>query len=56
MNRPFEREAEYREKSARLSEVNSLLNMDEKDDAILDAEPDEDDIEPPEQRTRDRER
>jgi hypothetical protein len=46
VGRPFEREAEYREKSARLSEINSLLNMDEKDDAILDAEPDEDDIEP----------
>jgi hypothetical protein len=45
VGRPFEREDEYREKSARLSEVNSLLNMDEKDNAALDMEPDEGDVE-----------
>ncbi len=39
--RPFPQEQEYQEKSARLKEVNALLNMDEKDSAILDAEPDE---------------
>jgi hypothetical protein len=39
--RPFPQEQEYQEKSLRLKEVNSLLNMDEKDSAILDAEPDE---------------
>jgi hypothetical protein len=46
VNRPFEREFEYREKSKRLGEVNSLLNMDEKDNSVLDAEPDGGDIEP----------
>jgi hypothetical protein len=44
--RPFPQEEAYREKSARLKEVNSLLNMDEKDNAILEAEPDEGDTEP----------
>ena len=46
MDRPFPKEEEYREKSARLKEVNALLNMDEKDREILDAEPDEGDREP----------
>jgi hypothetical protein len=46
VNRPFSQEEEYREKSGRLKEVNSLLNMDEKDSAVLDAAPDEGDIEP----------
>jgi len=41
VNRPFPQEQEYQEKSKRLKEVNSLLNMDEKDSAILDAVPDE---------------
>ncbi len=43
--RPFPQEQEYQEKSTRLKEVNALLNMDEKDSAILDAEPDEGDAE-----------
>jgi len=46
VSRPFPQEAEYAEKSARLSELNVLLNMDEKDHEIFDAEPDEGDIEP----------
>jgi N12 class adenine-specific DNA methylase len=38
---PFSREAELTEKSARLKELNILLNMDEKDRSIVDAEPEE---------------
>ena len=45
--RPFPQEQEYLTKSMRLKEVNSLLNMDEKDNAVLDAAPDEGDMEPP---------
>jgi len=51
----FPQEQEYAEKSARLKEVNILLNMNEKDHEIFDAEPDEGDVEPP-QRTPGRER
>ena len=46
VNRPFPQEQTYQEKSKRLKEVNSLLNMDEKDSAVLDATPDEGDTEP----------
>jgi len=45
VNRPFPQEQEYQEKSKQLKEVNSFLNMDEKDNAVLDAEPDEGDAE-----------
>lgn len=45
--RPFPQEHEYLVKSKRLNEVNSLLNMDEKDSTILDTAPDEGDMEPP---------
>jgi hypothetical protein len=44
--RPFPQEQDYLTKSARLKQVNSLLNMDEKDSAILEGEPDEGDTEP----------
>jgi hypothetical protein len=46
VDRPFPQEAEYTEKSARLNELNILLNMDRKDREIFDAEPDEGDAEP----------
>jgi hypothetical protein len=46
VNRPFPQEQAYQEKSKRLKEVNTLLNMDEKDHEILDGEPDEGDTEP----------
>jgi hypothetical protein len=46
LNRPFAQEAEFEEKSARLKELDILLNMDEKDKTILNCEPDEGDIEP----------
>ena len=46
VGKPFPKEAEYQEKSARLKELNVLLKLDEWDHEILDAEPDECDIEP----------
>jgi hypothetical protein len=55
VDRAFPQEQEYSDKSARLKELNILLNMDEKDHEILDMEPDEGDIEPP-QRSREWER
>jgi hypothetical protein len=46
VDRPFPQEKEFADKSARLKELNILLNMDEKDHELLDAEPDEVDMEP----------
>ena len=51
---PFSREAELTEKTARLKELNILLNMDEKDRSLVDTEPDEPAEKP--QRNRDYER
>lgn len=39
---PFEKEEELQAKSARLSELNILLNMDKNENEVLDGEPDED--------------
>ena len=39
---PFAKEAELAEKSARLKELNILLNMDQKDRSVLDEGPEED--------------
>ncbi|MEG6521375.1 DEAD/DEAH box helicase family protein [Desulfotomaculum sp. 1211_IL3151] len=39
---PFEKEQELQAKSARLSELNILLNMDKRENEIVDNEPDED--------------
>lgn len=39
--KPFVHEKELAEKSARLSELNALLNMDKKENEIVDEEPDE---------------
>lgn len=47
MEAPFTKEAELTDKTARLKELNILLNMDEKDSTILDFAPDEGDMEPP---------
>lgn len=41
MEAPFAREAELTEKNTRLKELNILLNMDEKDRSLVDAEPEE---------------
>ena len=42
MNTPFAKEAELAEKSARLKELNILLNMDQKDRSLLDDVPEDD--------------
>jgi hypothetical protein len=55
VDRPFPQEQEYQDKSTRLKELNVLLKLDEKDNEIFDAEPDEYDPEPP-PRARDWER
>lgn len=39
---PFEKEQELQTKSARLAELNILLNMDKHENEVLDSEPDED--------------
>lgn len=39
---PFTREVKLAEKTARLKELNILLNMDEKDKSLIDDTPDED--------------
>ena len=54
MNTPFAKEAELAEKSARLKELNILLNMDQKDRSLLDDVPEDDAPEKP--KTRDYER
>ena len=43
MNTPFAKEEELQQKTARLKELNILLNMDQKDRELLDGEPDEGD-------------
>ena len=49
VQKPFPRETELNTKTARLEELNSLLNLDHKGSEIVDAEPDEDQR-PPERR------
>ena len=46
VDRPFPQEQEYQEKSARLKELNVLLKLDEKDNQVFEAEPDEYDAVP----------
>ena len=45
METPFAREKELAEKSARLKELNILLNMDQKDRSVLDEGPEESPLE-----------
>lgn len=49
VQKPFPREEELTTKTARLEELNSLLNLDHKEPEIVDTEPDEDQR-PPERR------
>ena len=42
VEKPFPQEDELKTKSARLDELNILLNMDKRDSEIVDGEPDED--------------
>ena len=46
VEKPFEQEQELSEKAARLAELNALLNMDKRENAALDAEPEHTEIEP----------
>ncbi len=43
---PFEKEEELQTKTARLVELNSLLNMDQRENIIMETEPDEEALEP----------
>jgi hypothetical protein len=45
VDRPFQQEDEYADKSARVKALNILLNMDQKDKEILDMGPDDGDVE-----------
>lgn len=45
VEKPFEQEQELSEKAARLAELNALLNMDKRENAALDAEPEHTEIE-----------
>lgn len=47
---PFEKEQELQTKSARLTELNILLNMDKRENEMIDGEPDED-MDVPEKKT-----
>lgn len=42
LKEPFSREQELQEKQARLNELNALLNVDKKDNEIIDEEPEDD--------------
>lgn len=42
LKEPFSREGELQEKQARLNELNALLNVDKKDNEIMDEEPEKD--------------
>ena len=53
MDTPFAKEDELQQKTARLKELNILLNMDQKDHELLDSEPEAD---TPERKSTDRER
>lgn len=53
MDTPFAKEEELQQKTARLKELNILLNMDQKDHELLDGEPETD---TPERKSTDRER
>ena len=44
VEKPFEQEQELSEKAARLAELNALLNMDKRENAALDAEPEHTEI------------
>lgn len=55
VQKPFALEDELKEKSERLNALNIELNLDKKDSAVLDAEPEQSD-EPPERKCENRER
>ena len=54
MNAPFGKEEELAQKTARLKELNILLNMDQKDRSIMDDEPEEEAAQKPKGRDQER--
>jgi N12 class adenine-specific DNA methylase len=54
VERPFPQEAELAEKTARLAEVNIALNLDKRENELVDAEPDEGEADAPERKSKDR--
>ena len=46
VEKPFEQEQELSEKAARLAQLDALLNMDKRENAALDAEPEHAETEP----------
>lgn len=55
VEKPFAFEDELKEKTERLNKLNIELNLDEKDNAVIDDEPEQND-EQPEKKSVDRER
>jgi hypothetical protein len=55
VQKPFPQEEDLKVKTARLDELNILLNMDKKENELVDGEPDESENEAP-QKSKDRER
>ena len=56
VEKPFAFEDELKEKTERLNKLNVELNLDEKDNAVIDDEPEQNNDEPPEKKNTDRER
>jgi len=54
IEQPFPQEEALQTKSKRLDELNILLNMDEKDNTLIDGEPDEGDIKQKNEKTMER--
>lgn len=56
VEKPFAFEDELKEKTERLNKLNIELNLDEKDNTVIDDEPEQNNDEPPERKNTDRER
>ena len=56
LEKPFSKEDELKQKTARLAELNALLDVDKRDNEIVGGEPDEGDNLPDKNRTKDKER
>lgn len=56
LEKPFSKEDELKQKTARLAELNALLDVDKQDNEIVGGEPDEGDNLPDKNRTKDKER
>ena len=56
VEKPFAFEDELKEKTERLNKLNIELNLDEKDNTVIDDEPEQNNDEQPERKNTDRER